>query len=718
MTPDLPNVVIGSGHEVFSNPFMTKRSSKQPISPATKRSSRSKTKYSLPAPIPVMLASLSPYKIQNESAWMYEIKWDGYRSSAYLSGNSVQLYSREFQNYNKYLPVVEALKSFQLNAVIDGELVVLNEEGRPDFSGMQKYRPGDSIHYYVFDLLWYDGRSLLDEPLIERRRILQEILPDNDVVVFSESFPDGEALFQKMLAINMEGVIGKAQDSVYEPGERSRSWLKYKISKRQEYIILGYTESDKGAPFRSLLYGEYLQDGSLQFVYHSGGGWTQKEGKELFEKLRKIEVKKRPFTNIADTETRQHYVRPVLVAEFEWSNKLTKSGNVRHPAIYKGLRKDKKAKDVIRQSSTTADQPNTPSAATKGRKSPSKSRESVKHRHRYLNDDSAWKEVDKEIIEQRETFDLGHCSIDLYNVERKLWNDVRKGDLIQYYHGISKIILPHIKDRPQSLNLRLNGAGGPPTFLKDMENRQPSCGQILTMPREHPKPGKRNTIDYLVANNEETLLFMVNTGCVDINPWSSRMQDPKRPDQLWIDIDPTIPSGKNHSETRLLEDNGFEKAIDAALATKEVLDKYRLKGFVKTSGKTGIHIYLPVWGYDILQVRSIAEKICDEVHSLLPRTTTRNETVSQRGKKVYLDSGQNNYTKTLAAPYSVRPYHEPLVSTPLDWKEVKMGLDRWSFNINSIAARISKRGDLFAGALSHPIALQNKLAIERKKLLF
>jgi bifunctional non-homologous end joining protein LigD len=299
---------------------------------------------------------------------------------------------------------------------------------------------------------------------------------------------------------------------------------------------------------------------------------------------------------------------------------------------------------------------------------------------------SNWPEVEQQKINTRQSFNMGGCEIEITNIEKELWKDVRKFELIQYYHTISKYLFPHIQDRPQSLHVKLHGPNAPGFYIKDMEGRQPECADIFSTRRKHKKAGKRDVIDYLVANNEPTLLWMINLGCIDVNPWTSRASDPLHPDYIIIDLDPS--------------DNDFSKAVEAAQATQQVLQSRKLTAFLKTSGKTGIHIYLPCSGFSFPQARDIAEALCGEVHALLPKTTTTAVSISKRGNKLYLDPNQNDEADTVAAPYSVRPYQLPLVSTPLEWKELNSRLDPTLFNIHTIAARIKKKGELFKDVLA------------------
>jgi bifunctional non-homologous end joining protein LigD len=226
-----------------------------------------------------------------------------------------------------------------------------------------------------------------------------------------------------------------------------------------------------------------------------------------------------------------------------------------------------------------------------------------------------------------------------------------------------------------------------------MEGRQPACADTFTVKRKHKKKGKRDVIEYLVCNNEATLLYIINLGCIDINPWTSRITDYLNPDFIIIDLDPS--------------DDDFKKVIATAKAAKQIFDKHKLKSFPKTSGKTGIHLYLPCEGFTFPEARDIAEKICKEIHALVPDITTTEVTISKRGNKLYIDPNQNDEADTVAAPYSVRPFHHPTVSTPLEWREINDQLDPLKFDIYNTLERIEKKGDLFTGVMDKKIAAKN-----------
>jgi bifunctional non-homologous end joining protein LigD len=672
-----------------------------------------KTAAKMPSRISPMLCTLTK-EVINDPEYLYEVKWDGYRIVSFVQDGKVHMDSRGGLDYTKKYPnIAGALKNLGHDVIVDGEVVVFNADNNPDFDALQKYNGHETpIQYCVFDLLWMDGHNLMGLPLTERKELLKELVKGHDGFQYSESFDDGAALYQQMVERNLEGVVAKMKDSTYNEGERGNNWLKTPTRKRQEFVIGGWAESDKVRSFRSILFGAY-ENGKLQWIGRSGGGYKEKEMPGILKKLQELETNESPFANkVLDTKGAViHWVKPQLVANFEFAT-WTKTGRIRKPATWLGFRLDKKPTDVVREvpkeaADVAAEKKEDDIEALKeiapAEKSPAKR---AKKAMPYLNEGSNWKKVDESIKGKTVTdFDMEHCSIRLHDLERYLWEGIPKAQLIMYYHEISPYLLPHIIGRPQSLNLKLTHAGGPTTFIKDMENRQPQCSEVFKDKRRVKKPGKRDSIDYLICNNEETLLSMVDYGCVDINPWASRAGTPECPDYIWIDLDPT-GSGD--------EDKGFEKAVEVARATKLVLDGHKLKSFIKTSGKTGLHIYIPCNSINFKQSRLLANNIADEVHLLVKEISTRDETISHRGSKVYIDANQNDYADSLAAPYAIRPYHKPLVSTPLDWKEVRKGLDRYDFDMFTIKDRLQKKGDIFKGVLDKKTALANTKILVKK----
>jgi DNA ligase D-like protein (predicted ligase)/DNA ligase D-like protein (predicted 3'-phosphoesterase)/DNA ligase D-like protein (predicted polymerase) len=302
----------------------------------------------MPEHVDPMLCTLVKAPIEN-GEYLYELKWDGYRIISRIENNQVRMASRSGLDYTaKYPLIAEALLSLGHDLMIDGEVVVLNEEGKPDFDTLQLYNGKRTpIRYCVFDLLYLDGNSLMELPLYQRKGLLQTLVKKNDIFLFSESFEDGKTLYEKVLEDNLEGIVAKKKDSSYIPGSRGYEWLKVPTRKRQEFVIGGWAESDKSRSFKSLLFGAY-ENGKLQWIGRSGGGYKQSEMPGILKQLQEIETSKSPFANkILDTKgAKIHYVKPQLVANFEFAT-WTRSRRIRKPATFLGFRKDKDPKDVV-----------------------------------------------------------------------------------------------------------------------------------------------------------------------------------------------------------------------------------------------------------------------------------------------------------------------------------------------------------------------------------
>jgi bifunctional non-homologous end joining protein LigD len=636
-------------------------------------------KTKMPRDISPMLSTLikSPFTDEN---YLFEVKWDGYRVLAYKQKDNVILRSRSGLNYTKYYKIVEEeLKKLEYDLVCDGEIVVLNKSGKPDFDALQKYKGADPIAYYVFDVLWCNGYSLTDIPLIERKELLLQLLPGGEIIKYSDHFDDGLELFELIKQQELEGVVAKKRESKYLPGTRGRDWLKIPTEKRQEFVIGGWTESESGSAFRSLLFG-YYENGNLIFQGHAGHGFKEIEKPQIKATLKKMEIKKSPFINDVDVATEVHWVKPKLVADIKFATK-TRSGKIRKPAIFLGFRQDKEPDEVIHEMPVDVNLVLN------------------KNANGNVTEESNWREIKKEKITSKEVFNIAGNELELTNVEKLFWKDITKAELVSYYHTIAPYILPHLKDRPLSLHIKNNGATKPGFYIKDMEGNAPSFADIYTTKRKHLKKGRRDIIEYLVCNNVATLLYVINLGCIDINPWTSTTASPLQPDYIIIDLDPS--------------DSDFQKAIQTAKAAKKIFDKLKITTFCKTSGKTGIHIYIPCKGFTFPEARTIAQKICGDIHKAVPEITTTEITVDKRGDKLYLDPNQNDEADTVAAPYSVRPHHHPTVSTPLDWKEVTIKLNPSDFTLHTLPARIKQKGELFKNVLDKKIAGKNSAKLKK-----
>jgi bifunctional non-homologous end joining protein LigD len=604
----------------------------------------------------------------NDPNFIYEVKWDGYRIIARLQKGKVKLFSRKGLDYtSKYPEIADALSRLSYNAVMDGEVVVLNREGKPDFDALQRYRKGDAIVYYVFDLLWLEGYSLLKMSLLHRRRMLEKIIRDNEKIKLSASFDDGLALYNQIKDLDLEGIVAKQKNSIYEPGKRVRSWLKIPTEIRQEFVIGGWTQSSSGRAFRSLLFGYYEGD---RFLYagHAGGGYKEGDMPKILSRLKKLEIDSSPFAGKVDTDADTHWVKPELVCEIKYAT-LTAGGKIRKPAIFLGFREDKPAREVRREI------PVIPVDEEVEHETPKRGKESMAS--------SNWPILLAEKITSRSTFDFEGRKVEVSNIEKRLWKDFTKAHLLMYYHSIYPFIIPYLQDRPLSLHLKPNGPTAPGMYIKDMEGHQPSWAEVFRTKRKNKKEGARQVIEYLVCQNEATLQYVVNLGCIDINPWTSRTTTPDHPDYIIIDLDPS--------------DGDFSKVIESSKAAKAFFDDHGIIGFPKTSGKTGMHLYIPCEGFDFSAARTAAINICAGIHQLVPSITTTEININQRGDKLFLDPSQNDFADTVAAPYSVRPNKIPTVSTPLEWKELNARLEPAKFTVTTILDRLKKKGYLFSG---------------------
>jgi len=645
-------------------------------------------KSSMPASISPMLCTLVKEPPKSDE-YLFELKWDGYRIISQVEAGKVKMSSRSGLDYTKkYPPVAKALASLSHDVILDGEVVVFNDEGKHDFDALQLYNGHNSpIQYCVFDLLWLDGQNLMEMSLVQRKELLKILVEGNAVLRFSESFEDGAALYQHSLEENLEGIVAKQKDSTYNPGDRGNAWLKIPTKKRQEFVIGGWAESTTSRSFKSLLFGAY-ENGEFKWIGRSGGGYKNKDMPGILKQLQEHETDKSPFTNkVLDTKgAKTHWMEPKLVANFEFAT-WTKSGRIRKPATFLGFRYDKDPLEVVREVPK-----DTAVVEEEVEEEPIKQKAE-------LAEDSNWRKILEEKVKSEGDIEINGHQVHLTNIEKNLWKGVNKAALISYYNSVADYIIPYLKDRPLSLHIKNLSATAPGFYIKDMEGMQPGYAEIFTTPRKHKKKGKRDVIDYVVCNNQETLIYLVNLGCIDFNPWNSRIQDPVHPDFIAIDLDPS--------------DGDFGKAVTTAKAAKGYFDKLKLKAFLKTSGKTGIHIFIPCKGFTYPQARTLAEHICKEIHLLVPDITTIEVSVDRRGDKLFVDFSQNDEADTLASTYSVRPSKKPTVSTPLDWKELTENLTAEQFTIDTIFDRLKAKGDLFKGVSDEKIKTSNSKILSK-----
>lgn len=589
-------------------------------------------------------------KIFDDKEWIYEFKWDGYRTIAVIDHHKVQLYSRNGISQNeKFAPVAGALKGIEHTTIFDGEMVILKKDGVSDFQKLQNYSGEDNsdLVYYVFDLLYLNGHSTIELPLTDRKALLKDILDAADLknVRYCDHIETlGTGFYEKAVEMGFEGVMAKKATSQYYPGVRSDDWIKFKKINDREAIICGYTDSE-GNAFGSLILGAYA-NGKLEYIGNCGSGFSAKSGKALLEKMKKLKSNNSPFSKKPNLKGRKpHWILPKLICDVAYSE-ITKSGSLRHP-VFKRLRDDRAADEVTKFEATPEEVESSPGDGTS------------------LNIDGK--------------------RVPVSNPDKIFFpgEGIRKYDLIDYYIQVADIMLPYLKDRPQNLHRHPNGITKEGFYQKDSENL-PKWVETIDIPSK--SSGK--DIDYLVCQDQATLIYMANLGCIEINPWNSKIGDLDKPTYTVIDIDPA-------------EKSTFQQVIEVALATKEVLDKAGITGYCKTSGSTGLHIYIPLSGkYSYDEARSFAQIICHFVNEKLPKITSMERSIISRKGKIYLDYMQNNRGQTLAAPYCARPKPGATVSTPLKWEEVNSKLDMHDYTIFTMPERIESVGDLFANVLT------------------
>ena len=592
-----------------------------------------------------MLATLAD-KLPKGKGWLYEAKWDGYRTIAYLSGSEATLRTRRDQDYTDRFSIIakELAKAVKTpDCVLDGEVCAIDEDGRTSFSAMQQ--GGHPLVYYVFDLLELEGEPLVELPFTERRQRLEGILDKrNKTVQLSEAFDDGEALEQAALEQGLEGVMAKRADSRYEPGRRSRNWLKVKPGKqRQEFLIAGYTKG-KGRRARRLgsLVLAVKRGGELHYVGNCGTGFTDDEIDGLLRQLKPLERGTPPFKGVPKMPRVKKgdvvWVEPKLVCEVEFME-WTHDGHLRAPS-YQGLRDDK-TPDEVRQELP----------------------------------------VENEIRR-------GKRLLKLSNLDKPFWPDegITKGDLIAYYREIAPVLVPHLKDRPFTMKRYPDGAFGKFFFQKDAPTHMPEWIARKAFRATSRESRQKRMISYPLVNDELALLWMVNMGCIDMNVWYSRVDKPERPDFVLFDLDPS-------------PDVGFKETVQVALLIKEVLDALEHEGFPKTSGSDGIHVLVPVARrYTYAHTREFAEIVARTLAST-HRGLVTTEWSKQKRRGVLIDANQNGEGKTIASVYSVRPREGAPVSAPLRWDEVTEDLDPRYFTMEVALGRVGSLGDLYAPVL-------------------
>jgi bifunctional non-homologous end joining protein LigD len=647
---------------------------------------------SMPKDIEQMLATLVSEPIEEEG-WLYEMKWDGYRAISYINNGTVNICSRNNKSFNKkYYPLHDTLKEWNINAVVDGEIVVVNEDGVPDFGSLQLWRSeaDGQLLYYLFDILWLEGKSVMQLPIEERRQLLKAILPEgtSHIRISQSMIDNGKEAFAQAQSLHLEGVMAKKAGSIYTIGKRTKDWLKIKTEKQQELIIGGYTLNEGSNKLFSALLLGIMEGKNFQFITPVGTGFNRKMQEEILKKLKPHITPVCSFATVPEYNKPSRFrpnppkatvtwVKPKLVAEISYREQ-TSGGAIRHPS-FKGLREDKKPSEVEWEHvAKTKDITEHSLVKQKIITAPGK-----KERKSLLNP-----------TEETQTRSISGHDLRFTNLSKIYWSKDKwsKRDMINYYYQVAPYMLAYMKDRPQILNRHPHGIEGESFYQKDVKGKAPAW--IETFPYYSYADQKEK--EFLVCTNEASLLYIASLGCIEMNPWHSRRQTPDNPDWCIIDLDP--------------DENSFNQVIEAARVTKKILDALNVPAYCKTSGSTGLHIYIPFGAkYTYDDSKEFGRKIVKLVHKEIPSFTSIERKTADRGGKMYLDFLQNRPQASVASAYSLRPKPGAPVSMPLHWEEVKKGLKIKDFNIANAIPRLKENGDIFKGVLGKGINLEKVL---------
>jgi bifunctional non-homologous end joining protein LigD len=691
----------------------------------------------LPSKVRPMLA-YPVDKAFDSKDWAFEVKWDGVRAISYAKNGTVRIQSRKGNNITqKYPEISNALETLSTNigsAVFDGEIVVLDEKGLPDFQGHQRRMHVNDEQeiktlskeipaiYYLFDILYLDGNDLSTQSYLSRREILAQVMDaaPSDLLKISDYVEEhGREILKHTMNFNLEGIVAKRKASHYHEGMRSKEWLKIKNIRTQDCVVVGYTEGEgnRRNAFGSLLFAVYdARDKSYHFVGHVGSGFDHQAVRDIYSKLQDIRTDSMAIKTLPYKNRRTTWVKPVLVAEVRFTQ-WTKDGIMRAP-IFLRFRSDKSPQECILE----ADQPVPTETILKS----AMTNEESQTENSASKDNQTNTTITTDTLTTNKTT---RAKLEFSNLDKIYWpaingqKPITKGDLISYYESISELILPHLRDRPLSLSRYPNGIYGKSFYHKDWNQSKPSYVKTANVYSEH----RNAAINNLVCNNIQSLLWIANLGAIEMHPWYSRIKNFEHcktsrllyeekcglnfPDFVVLDLDPYIYSGKERAggepEYNL---RGFRAAAEVALDLKDVLYQLHIISYVKSSGKTGLHIYIPTipkFSYD--QTRPFAEILGKILMSKIPNKITMEWSTAKRKGKVFFDYNQNSRGKTIASLWSVRPTPLATVSVPIEWEKLD-NFNPKDFTLRTVPNIFKSRRDPWRGVLEEKQDLSKIIA--------
>lgn len=629
----------------------------------------------MPRRIEPMLATLTgaPFSDPN---WLFELKWDGMRALTRLDHGQVELWSRSGRDTRAQFPELDVLPDLvgPHEALLDGEIVVLTPDGRADFERMQSRmhtaHPSPAllestpITYYLFDILYCDGLDLRHVPLAQRKEFLRQVVAWRPPLRYSDHVLEhGRELYELAQQREIEGIVGKRLDSHYV-STRSQDWVKLKVTRELDAVIGGYTAARGGQRFGALLAGLY-DNGRLCFVGGVGTGYTQETQERIWAELDARRTGECPFAEYPKTKEQSFWVRPELVARIKFGD-WTHEARLRAP-VFLGLRPDLDPRSCRLEIERAAPAPlpqSGPVSAVPVLRS--------------------WTEVEAELesgraanvvvsVEDRE------CRLTNLNKVYYPQHGLTKRRVLSYYYKVADYILPFLRNRPMVLRRTPDGITGNQFFQKDAGDDLQPWIDTVRIPSD-----RRKDTNYFLCNDLAALLFLTNLGCIEHNPWASRVGSLDRPDYLFFDLDP-------------VEGTLYDTVVEVAAGIQQLLLRVNLQAFLKVSGATGFHMWVPVEPiYSFEHIRTFTEIVARVIAARMPAQVTLERSVGKRDQgKVYIDYSQNGQGRPLTVVYSARPFPGALVSAPVSAEELRSGLNPADFTILTLPDRLKQVGDLW-----------------------
>lgn len=632
-------------------------------------------KVKMPSSVEAQLATLVDETPQGEE-WIHEIKLDGYRVLAFIENGETRIVTRNDKDWtDRFAPVAQAAGKLPVSAaILDGEVVVLEPDGRTSFQALQnaltENRDRDLV-YFAFDLLYLDGYDLRNAPLLARKEALAAVLAGGQgtTIRFSDHVAgDGESFYRQACSFALEGIIAKRGDVPYHPG-RNKDWLKVKCLKRQEFVIVGFTDPEGSRVGFGALWLAVNEGGKLVAVGKVGTGFNGKLLKDLRKRLDKMIVDKPPVANPprGAEARRSHWVRPELVGEVAFTE-WTREGILRHPA-FQGLREDKSPREVVHERPAEP-----PPEAKKAEAKRPVAAQKVKTAAQPPSGPKAPVhpapgEVELPASGRSKKKEVEISGVRISNPERVLYPEqgLTKKDLAVYYSRISDWILPHLVDRPLTLVRCPEGRAKQCFYQKHINEHVPPSIRRIDVGDDEP---------YGTLSSLEGLLSLVQMGVLELHIWGSHRDKIEQPDYVVFDLDPD-------------EGLGWDRVVEGALKVREFLAGLGLQTFLKTTGGKGLHVVLPLTRkLDWDQVKAFTKGVADTIVAGEPDRYTAKLPKASRKGKVFIDYLRNGRGATSIAAYSTRARPDAPVSAPLFWEELETDVRANTYTVRNLPERL------------------------------